>query len=148
MALARWPSFVELAGRKGVGAVFAYPLAMPDSTGVGVLTLYQDAEGDLTERQHTDSLVVADVLADTVFTLQAGPAPGTFADGLHDAADDGAEVHQASGMVSAQLSVSVGEALVRIRGHAFATGLPVAVVAREIVMRRLRLADDGSKPAQ
>lgn len=147
VALARWPSFVELAGTKGIGAVFAYPLAKANA-GVGVLTLYQEAEGDLTEQQHIDSLAIADVLTDTVLSVQASAPTGLLAEGLEDAADHRAEVHQASGMVSVQLSVSVDDALALIRGHAFATGSSIASVAKAIVARRLRLADNGSNAGQ
>jgi hypothetical protein len=45
-------------------------------------------------------------------------------------------------MVSIQLQISVAEALVRIRAHAFAIGSPIGVVAADIVARRLRLTDD------
>ena len=48
-------------------------------------------------------------------------------------------VHQASGMVSAQLDVTLGEALVRMRAFAFAHDRPLAAVAEDIVARRLRL---------
>ena len=144
-ALARWPSFVGLAGATGIRAVFAYPLMKATTgVGVGVLTLYQDAEGELSEQQHTDSLAMAAVLTETVLSLQASAPAGTLADPLEDAAAHRAEVHQASGMVSAQLRITVDAALARIRGHAFATGLPLAVVATDIVARRLRLTDDST----
>ncbi len=53
-----------------------------------------------------------------------------------------AEVHQASGMVSAREGVDVGEALLRIRGYALAHSVPLDEVARRIVDRDLVLADD------
>jgi hypothetical protein len=45
-------------------------------------------------------------------------------------------------MTSAQLGVPMGEALVRLRAHAFADGRTVADVARDVVQRRLRLYGD------
>ena len=50
-ASARWPSFVDLAHATGVGAVFAYPLSAKGAK-IGVLTLYQDDEGELSAMQH------------------------------------------------------------------------------------------------
>jgi len=47
-------------------------------------------------------------------------------------------VHQASGMVSAQAGISVSDALVRLRAHAFATGALLVDVAKDVVARRLR----------
>jgi hypothetical protein len=41
-------------------------------------------------------------------------------------------------MVSVQLGVSIGEALVRLRAHAFASDRPLTELAEEVVARRLR----------
>lgn len=140
-ASARWPSFVDLAQETGVGAVFAYPLSAKGAK-IGVLTLYQDDEGDLSAVQHTDSIALVEVLTETVLSLQDGAPTGTLAADLNDAVAYRAEIHQASGMVSVQLQVPVAEALVRIRAHAFADGRPLGAVAADIVARRLRLTDD------
>jgi hypothetical protein len=67
---------------------------------------------------------------------------GAFAPAIDDAFAFRAEVHQASGMVAAQLDIPVAQALVRIRAHSFASGQPVQLVALEIIHRRLRLDDD------
>ena len=48
-------------------------------------------------------------------------------------------VHQASGMVAAQLEIGVGEALVRLRAYAFANDRLLSDVAEDVVVRRLRL---------
>lgn len=144
-ASARWPSFVELAQASGIGAVFAYPLAS-NGARIGVLTLYQQAEGELSAAQHDDSIALAEVLTETVLSLQDDALPGTLAAGLDAAVAYRAEIFQASGMVAIQLSVPAAEALVRIRAHAFAHGRPVAVVAADIVARQLRLTDDRHQP--
>jgi hypothetical protein len=49
-----------------------------------------------------------------------------------------AEGHQAAGMVSVQLSVSVAEALVRLRARAFSEGRPLEALAADVVGRRVR----------
>ena len=49
-------------------------------------------------------------------------------------------VHQASGMVSVQLDVSVGESLVAVRAYAFATTARSARWRHAVVARRLRLS--------
>ena len=51
-------------------------------------------------------------------------------------------VHQAAGMVSAQLEVSIVQALVRLRAHSFATGCALDDVASDVVARRLRFTDE------
>ena len=143
--IARWPSFADMALEAGIGAVFAYPLAS-NGARVGVLTLYQDNEGDLSARQHDDSMTLAEVLTETVLTLQDASPAGLLARGLEEAVVYRAEIHQASGMVSIQLQIPITEALVRIRAHAFATDRPVGAVAADIVGRRLRLTDDRDEP--
>ena len=138
---ARWPSFFDVAQAAGIRAVFAYPLSIV-GTRVGVLTLYQDREGDLSAEQHEDSLVMADVLTETVLSLQDEAPRGELAEGLAEVVAYRAEIHQASGMVAVQLQIPVAEALVRIRAHAFAMNQQIGVVAGDIVGRLLRLADD------
>ena len=139
--VARWPAFVDMARDIGIGAVFAYPLAV-NGAKIGVMTLYQDREGDLTIGQHADSLAVAEVLTETVLSLQDAAPVGLLAESLEEAVAYRAEIHQASGMVAIQLKVPVAEAMVRMRAHAFAEGRVVGEVAADIVARRLRLADD------
>jgi hypothetical protein len=46
-------------------------------------------------------------------------------------------------MVSVQLGIDVGEALVRLRAHAFGHGRLVRDVARDVVERRLRFEASG-----
>ncbi len=145
--IARWPSFADMAQESGIGAVFAYPLAT-NGARIGVLTLYQDNEGELSAAQHDDSIALAEVLTETVLSLQDAVPGGVLAPGLEEAVVYRAEIHQASGMVSIQLRVPIAEALVRIRAHAFATGRPIGAVAADIVGRRLRLADDRDEPGK
>lgn len=140
-ASARWPSFVDLAHATGIGAVFAYPLSA-NGAKIGVLTLYQDNEGELSTMQHEDSIAMVEVLTETVLSLQDAAPMGTLAAEIDDVVAYRAEIHQASGMVSVQLQIPVAEALLRIRAHAFADGRPLGIVAGDIVARRLRLADD------
>ena len=142
-ASSRWPAFVALADTSGIGAVFAYPL-MAGGAKIGVLTLYQHTGGELTAGQHDDSLAIAEVLTETVLSLQDKAPSGALAAGLEDTVAYRAEIHQASGMVSVQLRIPVGDALVRLRAHAFAHDLSVAAVAADIVTRRLRFTEaDG-----
>jgi hypothetical protein len=145
--VARWPAFVNLARNAGIRGVFAYPMAV-NGAKIGVMTLYQDREGDLTAGQHGDSIAMATVLTETVLSLQDVEPDGVLADGLEAAVVYRAQIHQASGMVSIQLLIPVAQALLRIRAHAFASGKSVGEVAAEIVARRLRLADDRQQSVE
>src|SRR5439155_11219291 len=101
--------------------------------------------GLLSREQTDDTLALADVLAQTMLTMQWAGDPDVLAPELSNAGDHLAEVHQASGMVAVQLGVPVAEALARIRAHAFVAARPVAEVAADIVGLRLRLDDDRSR---
>ncbi|MGZ8724343.1 MAG: GAF and ANTAR domain-containing protein [Aeromicrobium sp.] len=144
-ASAHWPSFVDLAHATGVGAVFAYPLSA-NGAKIGVLTLYQEDEGEMSVNQHEDSIAIVEVLTETVLSLQDAAPSGTLAADLEVAVAYRAEIHQASGIVAIQLHIPVAEALLRIRAHAFAESRPAGEVARDIVARRLRLTDDRDQP--
>ena len=77
--------------------------------------------------------------------LQATHQPGELAAELEAGADFHYAVHQAAGMVSVQLDVSVGQALIRLRAYAFGNGLPLAHVAEGVVARTLRFAATGDE---
>lgn len=63
-------------------------------------------------------------------------------EGFDEAPGYRAEVFQAQGMVMVQLAVSLAEALLRIRAHAYPEERPVADVARDVVNRTLRFDRD------
>jgi hypothetical protein len=81
---------------------------------------------------------MADVAAQAILVLQAHAPPGKLATELEADADFHYVVHQATGMVAAQLEVSVGQALIRLRAYAFGNDRPLAEVARDVVDRSLR----------
>jgi GAF domain/ANTAR domain len=133
----RWAAFTEPVVAAGVGAVFGFPLRV-GAVRLGALNLYRDRPGDLTDDQHADALVLAEVAAEAILLLQAQAPAGTLADELARSADLHGVVHQAAGMVAVQLGINVADALVRLRAHAFATGTPLQKVAEDVVDRRLR----------
>jgi hypothetical protein len=139
-ATPRWVGFASAAVEAGVRAIFGFPLQV-GAVRLGALNLYCDRQGPLTGDQHADALVMADVAAHAVLVMQAEAPPGTLADELQTGADLQAVVHQASGMVSAQLEVSVGQALIRLRAHAYGNNLRLAEVAESVVSRRVRFSD-------
>ncbi len=133
----RWLAFTGPALDAGVRAIFGFPLQV-GAVRLGALNLYRDRPGPLPDEQHADALVMADVAAQALLVLQANAPPGRLAVELETGADFHYVVHQASGMVAAQLEVSVGQALIRLRAYAFGNDQPLAAVARDVVARRLR----------
>ncbi len=130
----RWPGFAAEALETGVAAIFTFPLQI-GGVRVGVLELHRVATGSLTADQLSDALLLSDEATDTILDDLDGPRPME----LPGVVDIQAEVHQATGFVAVDLGVGLNEALLRIRGHAFAHRLTLADVARQIIERRLRL---------
>ncbi len=135
----RWPAFAEACARSGVHAVFAVPIQL-GAIGIGVLALYRDRVGPLSEGELAIALVLADVAAQTILGLQAGAPDEQLHELLAEEPAHWAEIHQATGMVSVQLEITLDEAFVRLRSHAFATGRSLRDVATDVLQRRLRLA--------
>jgi hypothetical protein len=120
-----------------VKAVFAFPLQV-GSVRLGALNLHRDQAGPLNDEQYADALVLANLAAQSILLLQANAPPGKLAAELESGSDLRFVVHQASGMVAAQLDVSVGQALVRLRAYAFGNDYPLTEVAKDVVSRKLR----------
>lgn len=135
--VARWPAFTPAAVEAGAGAVFGFPLQI-GAVRLGALNLYRAVAGPLTDDQHADALVTADVVARALIAMQANAPRGGLATGIEVGGDLQLVVHQASGMVAAQLEVKVAEALIRLRAFAFGNDRPLLNVARDVVDRRLR----------
>jgi hypothetical protein len=133
----RWFAFTPPAVEAGARAIFGFPLQV-GAVRLGALNLYRDQPGPLSDDQYADALVLAGVAARAVLVMQAQARPGELAAELEAGADFRLAVHQAAGMVSVQLGVAVGEALVRLRAYAFGNGRPLAEVAEEVVGRQMR----------
>ncbi len=145
-AASRWPGFVPGAEALGVHAIFAFPLRI-GAISMGVLTAHRAIPGPLAGGQLADAVALADAV--TVLLLhRAPPDPGRIETEPSAPRPDWAqpttyrpEVHQATGMISVQLEVSLAEALVRLRAHAYGNDRPIADVAADVVARRLRFED-------
>jgi hypothetical protein len=137
MAVERWPAFWEGAAAAGARALFALPLRIAGIS-VGALDLYRDQPGKLTTGQFSAALMAAEAAAAAILQLGTGHAD-SFADDTDGRAAYQMEVHQATGMVKVQAGVTIEEAFLMLRAHAFASGRPIADVAKDVVERRLRL---------
>lgn len=136
----RWFAFTPPAVEAGVRAIFGFPLQV-GAVRLGALNLYSDRPGSLTDEQYADALALAAVCAEALLAMQAEASPGALAGELVKGAGFRFVVHQAAGMVSAQLGITVGEALVRLRAYAFGSERLVTEVAEAVVSRQLRFDD-------
>lgn len=137
----RWPRFSRAAARYGAGAAFAFPVGA-GAAFLGVLSAYREAPGSL----GGDALADALTCADAAFVLALDERGGINSDlwELIDAAfaERRAEVHQAAGMLTAQLGVDVTTAFVVLRNHAYANGRRLSDVAGDVTAGRLRFEAD------
>jgi hypothetical protein len=133
-AAMRWPMFTREAANAGIGAVFAFPLQV-GSIAIGVLDCYRSKPGPLTEI--TEALMVADII--TIALLNAKAESGVMVNLIDMSWRSHAVIHQATGALSARLGISVAEALVRLRAHAFRSGQPLETVADDMLAGRLKI---------
>jgi hypothetical protein len=137
----RWPAFVAAGAERGVNGLFAFPVGA-GAARMGVLSVYRRQAGPLHPDQATDGLV----FADAVFVLSLDHRHGISAD-LNEVIETAftarrAEVHQAAGRVAAEQSITVTNALARLRAHAYSSGLPLQRIAADVMAGSLHLESD------
>lgn len=140
-ALPRWPAFAPPAVEAGARAVFGFPLRVGEVR-LGALNLYCDEPRSLSSDQSADALVMADLAAESVLLMHAQAAERADAEQVASSGDLHHVVHQATGMVAAQLEVGVKDAFARLQAFAFAQDRPLRDVAGEVVARRLRFSEE------
>lgn len=160
-ASARWPAFAPAATGAGVHAAFTFPLQV-GAIGIGVLDLYRTTPGGLDSPQLGQALAFADAAVAVLLHMQDRASPdagfGTSGDGVAApaeevgvevlrAVDRSAVVHQATGMISVQLDVSLAVAMSRLRAHTYAADRPILNVAADVVARRLAFDDSDAGTA-
>lgn len=131
----RWPEFAAGALQTGIQAVFAFPLRV-GAIRLGALDLCRHSPGGLDDDALADALAFADAATTMLLNLQA-VASGS--DSLVALAEDRAEIHQATGMVSVQASATLADALTLLRARAFAAERPILDIAIDVIARRMRI---------
>lgn len=140
----RWPKFCKAVLPAGIRAVFAFPLADPAGH-LGVLTLHRDTPGRLTNPELADVLAFADAATTVLRHLRKRHDQERLS--MPVPPDGRIHVHQATGMVTAQLGITLAEALLRLQAHAHATGRTVTAVATDVISNRLRFDTTEPKPS-
>jgi len=134
----RWPGFLGFAQRAEVQGAFAFPVRVGEAR-IGVMTAYRRGGGELSTQAYTDGLILASVAATLLLRAQAGTEDGGLAQEFAQGVNDQANIQRAAGMVAEQLNLSVLTALVRIRATAYARGLPLNVIANQILSAELTI---------
>ncbi len=81
--------------------------------------MYRRERGPLSAGSLADAAVVGHEATTVLLALLADLPPGALPIVLEDVSAKRARVHQATGMVSAQLGIPVADALARLRARAF-----------------------------
>jgi hypothetical protein len=136
----RWPAFAAAALAVGVQAEFSLPLTGGPG-GIGTLDLCRDRPGMLSDEHLADALVTADIARDAVLYQPYAPGGPGVAELLAAVGTDRIVIHQATGMIAAQLDDTIANALARLRAAAFASGRPMYDIAQDVVERRVRFDD-------
>jgi hypothetical protein len=137
---AAWPEFLEAIRDGPIAAMFAFPLTV-GSLEIGAVDLYNTSPSGLTPGQIADASALAHLASWQVLRRV-----------LADKGDlDGAgfpysrrEVHQATGMIIAQLDIGAADAVLLLRAHAFSSGRSMREIAHEIVERTLSFAEPSA----
>lgn len=134
----QWPVFAAQAREQGIGATFAFPLCL-GSICVGAFELCRVRSGKLTSPELTDLSHLASLATSALLLMQAGLSEGDVFDLLETGDSHQLRVHQATGMVAQQASVSLADALALMRGYALTNDLTLSEVAEHVVTRMIRM---------
>lgn len=138
--LRRWPAFAPVAAAHGVRSIAAFPVRA-GAARLGVLGIYRERPGTLDEEELAQALHFAD--AALVLFVRHENGISTDLECLIESASAGrrAQVHQATGMVAAQLGVSVADALAALRARTYSSGRRLDELAMEVVAGRIRFSE-------
>lgn len=140
-----WAAFSPAISGQEVGALFAFPMLIGPLK-IGAVDMYARDAVSLDREQTMRAARLTDIVARRVLQQALGPlaedakeAEGKYSRRI---------VHQATGMVLAQLGISPEDAHMVIRAHAFSTDQTMMDVSREILEGRLDFsvsenADEG-----
>jgi hypothetical protein len=136
-----WTGYAPSAQAAGVRAVFAFPIQI-GAARLGALDVYRPDPGPLTTGELADGLIFADFALNALLDGQQSAPAGQTAPDLEDAFDY--RIYQAQGMLGVQLTISLAEAMTRLRAYALVNELRLGDVAEEILSGTLQLDGDGS----
>jgi len=132
-----WPAFVADVADVGVRGLFAFPLQIGVIV-LGTVELYRRKAGPLSGAQLGSALETADVLGTVLLGLGSPPAAEDLLPPYR------LVVHQAAGMLTVRLDVSIEEAMIRLRARAFGQGRSIHDVAADVVSGTMHLEEEES----
>lgn len=137
-----WETYRPEAIALGARAVFGFPLRL-GAIRFGALSLFRNSAGPLDSGQSADAYLMASVIGRAILSTQAGVTSESLVGELNGASMLDFRVHQAAGMVAVQGSMTVKDALVLMRAHAFGIGCQLSELADSVVSRTARWAPES-----
>ncbi len=134
---ARWPLFGAAAAGQNVRGIYAFPLVV-GTLDLGAVDLYSSVPRRLSDADLADASELAKVTAWQVLRRILADE-----DEETESPYSRREVHQATGMVLAQLDISADDAVLLLRAHAFSSGRSVREIANDVVERRLAFSAES-----
>ncbi|KQR38421.1 GAF and ANTAR domain-containing protein [Microbacterium sp. Leaf159] len=136
----RWPAFGRAVQSGPIASIFAFPLAV-GSLRFGAIDLYSDLPVTLDRVQTTRAAALAAVVARRVLRDRIGELEVPDESALSPFSRR--KVHQATGIVLAQLNIDADEARLLLHSHAFATESSVMEVADGVLAGQIVFSNDS-----
>jgi hypothetical protein len=133
----RWPGYAQAALVADVGAVFAFPLQV-GAIKFGTLELLRHRPGGLGSDELGGAALVAE-LATAGLLRQASEAERDCREFAPRPVTSFQDVNVATGILAAQLRITLDDAFTRLRAHAFGQGRSVLEVSRDALEHRIAL---------
>lgn len=138
-----WPVFDKAVLDTGVAAIFVFPLNL-GALELGVVELYSMKPGNLSYHDHTRAQVLAGHTAWYLLRRIIEVDSPETDPSEHNGMMSRREIHQATGMVLAQAGTTAAEALLLLRAHAFANGIPLREAASAVLEGHLSFAPENN----
>ncbi|ONF64415.1 ANTAR domain-containing protein [Amycolatopsis keratiniphila] len=133
-ATLRWPMFAPEAIDCGVKSIIAVPVQVGAIT-LGAVDCYREFAGLPSREGLEKALVCAEAVITLALADTGAPVLGELID--REFTEHRARVHQAAGVVSAQLEIGLPDALARLRAYAYLNDRKLDEVAEDVVRRRV-----------
>jgi hypothetical protein len=132
---ASWPAFLHAIRDEEIGAIFAFPLLFGPLE-IGAVDLYSVAPVLLTPGQQKQTLALSAIvsrilLRHAISDNDVASEITTFSRRL---------IHQATGMVLAQVGTTAEDAHLIIQARAYSENRPMREVAQDVIDRRIRFS--------
>lgn len=138
----QWPVALQGMQATGLGAVFAFPMQL-GTLNIGAIDLYTNVASPLSAEHQGRAVALTTAVSRRVLrqALERAESDAEGHPGLDAGRYSRREVHQASGMLAAQTGADVDDALLILRGHAYAAGRTVRNLAADVVTKVVDFTD-------